>query len=560
MNDERTCAYFSMEIALTPEIPTYCGGLGVLAGDTVRSAADLGLSMVAVTLVHRKGYFRQTLTEDGWQRENPDDWWVEELLEELPERACVSIAGREVKIRTWKFDQRGIGGKSVPVLLLDTDLKENESWDRTLTHYLYGGDSYYRLCQEVVLGIGGVRMLRALGYSEIKRFHMNEGHSALLALELLEERLKTEGRIEPMQEDIDYVRKQCIFTTHTPIAAGHDKFSNEIVRSVLGSHPIFAEEDLILQGGVLNMTFLGFNLSHYLNGVAKRHGEISRKLFTNYTIDSITNGVHAATWVSSPLASLFDKYIDGWRRDNSSLRYALNLPQDELWQAHSQAKSELLNFVASKAGVTLRKELFTLGFARRMTEYKRPTLLFSEPERLRQIGKTCGGLQVVYAGKAHPHDKRGAELIHALVEQGRSLHPEVTFVFVPDYDIEVAKYLVSGVDLWLNTPNPPLEASGTSGMKAALNGVPSLSVLDGWWIEGCIEGRTGWAIGHARSSDDQQHDDSEVLYYKLESTVAPLFFKDRAAFIDVMRHAIALNGSFFTTERMLQSYVTKAYF
>lgn len=561
MNIERTtCAYFSMEIALDAAIPTYCGGLGVLAGDTIRSAADLRLPIVGVTLAHREGYFRQIVNERGEQVEESDPWNIDEKLSLASEKISVTISGRTVYIQAWLFYVQGIQEESVPVLLLDTDIPENDAYDRTLTRHLYGGDQHYRLCQELVLGVGGVRMLRALGFKNLSRFHMNEGHSSLLVLELLQEQLQKHGRSELSEEDIDAVRKQCIFTTHTPIPAGHDKFSLDTVREVFGDHPLFEHNSLVFRENVLNMTFLGFNFSHYINGVAKLHGKVSRELFTNYTIDSITNGVHAAFWASKPITELFDKYIPGWKSDNASLRYALNLPKNEMWNAHLEAKKELLQLVQAENGVQLSSDILTIGFARRMTEYKRPEMLFSHPDRLRAIARKFGGLQILYAGKAHPHDQRGKELIRQIISQGKALAPDVQFVFLPNYDMNLAKYLVSGVDLWLNTPRPPLEASGTSGMKAAVNGVPSLSVLDGWWIEGCIEGRTGWAIGKKYPMQDEPEEDATELYLSLEYEIAPLFYNDREGYIDVMQHTIALNGSFFTSERMLEAYVTKAYF
>ncbi|HEU4340185.1 MAG TPA: alpha-glucan family phosphorylase, partial [Candidatus Binatia bacterium] len=400
-------AYFSMEIAVAAEIPTYSGGLGVLSGDTIRSAADLKVPMVAVTLLHRKGYFRQTLDRSGWQREALAGWVVENFVEEMPDRTTVTVEGRTVRLRAWRYEVRGNGGFRVPVYFLDADLPENSDWDRTLTDFLYGGDPHYRLCQEVILGIGGVKMLRALGYKHIERFHMNEGHASLLVLELLDEEIKNDGRPSITHDDIEAVRKKCVFTTHTPVPAGHDQFPMDLVQSVLGRREVYDMKDVFCCEGRLNMTFLGFNLSHYINGVAKKHGEVSRLMFARYTIDSITNGVHAATWAAKPFKRLYDEYIPGWEQDNFSLRYALNIPKQEIWSAHLEAKTALIQHVNQQTNLGMTVQALTIGFARRAASYKRADLLFQDVARLKGIVAKAGVLQVIYAGKAHPQDQGG---------------------------------------------------------------------------------------------------------------------------------------------------------
>lgn len=555
-----TVAYFSMEIALETGMPTYSGGLGVLAGDTVRSAADLKVPMVVMTLLYRKGYFYQRLDASGHQSEAPVEWVVEDFLEEMPQRIRITIEGREVSVRAWRYEVAGVEGARVQVYFLDTDLPENPEWDRTLTHYLYGGDNYYRLCQEVVLGIGGVRMLRALGYESIGRFHMNEGHPSLLTLELLDEEVKKSGRSSFIQEDIDAVKGKCVFTTHTPVQAGHDQFPLELAGKVLGRDEICGNNDVFCHEGALNMTFLALNLSHYINGVAKRHGELSRHMFAGYTIEAITNGVHAATWASDPFSKLFDYYVPGWRKDNFSLRYGLSIPKDEIWKAHVLAKQRLIQYVNRETNAGLDIDWLTIGFARRATSYKRADLIFRDVERLKGISAKSGPVQMVFAGKAHPQDNEGKELIKRIFEMQKALRQELKVVYLEHYDIGLARTIISGSDLWLNTPQPPLEASGTSGMKAALNGVPSLSVLDGWWIEGCIEGVTGWAIGERGESPGDPAKDAASLYDKLEKTIIPMFYHEREDYTEVMRHAIALNGSFFNTHRMMEQYVLNAYF
>jgi starch phosphorylase len=556
-------AYFSMEIGVDPQVPTYAGGLGVLAGDTVRAAADLGLPFVAVTLLHRHGYFRQHLDASGQQYEEPTPWQVEHVLEPLTPHVTVPLNGRLVAVRAWLRMVVGINGASVPVIFLDTDFDANSPSDRTLSHVLYGGDAAYRLSQEAVLGIGGVRMLRALGYSDIHRFHLNEGHSALLVAEQVAERLRRVGRTTVTHEDVEAVRQLCVFTTHTPVSAAQDRFPPALVEQVLGPIPLSQLNHLCCYEGVFNMTHLALNFSHYINGVAMRHGEVSRRTFAGYTIDAITNGVHAATWVSPPFAALYDRLIPGWRRDNFSLRYAISIPRHDIWQAHVAAKQRLVDLVNGAQATRFDPDVLTVGFARRATAYKRADLIVSDLDRLRAVATLAGRVQLVFAGKAHPHDEEGKRVIVRVCQARDVLQPHIAIAYLADYDMTQAGVLTAGADVWLNTPQPPLEASGTSGMKAALNGVPSLSVLDGWWLEGHVEGITGWAIG----SDGHSHEPSGVdsathaaaLYDRLERAVLPTFYEHREAFIDMMRYAIALNGGFFTAQRMIQEYLAKAY-
>ena len=576
-----------MEIALENAMPTYSGGLGVLAGDTIRAAADLRLPMVAVSLLYRKGYFTQRLAEDGSQTEEPVEWSVGDFLTEDPARASVSIENRRVELRCWRYSAKGVRGFEVPIYFLDADLPANTEADRNLTGSLYGGDSYYRLCQEVILGIGGVRILRALGYNDLTRYHMNEGHAALLTLQLLDEEAAKEGRKSIRSEDIEKVRSKCVFTTHTPVPAGHDRFpmeyftrvfpgqtgfldlkdasSAELMKRVLQAEQNFLDlQEAARRGASLNMTQLALSLSTYVNGVAKQHGETSRQMFPEVPIEAITNGVHAGTWTSAPFQQLFDRYIPSWREDNYSLRSALGLPAEEVWAAHLIAKHNLLETVREKTGLKFDPEVFTIGFARRATGYKRADLILADLDRLREIAKNSGHFQIIYAGKAHPNDTGGKDIIRRIFHAKKALRKAVPVVFLDDYNLELGGRITSGVDVWLNTPQFPLEASGTSGMKAALNGVPSLSILDGWWVEGHIEGVTGWCIGESRrtaagNTPADNTAEAESLYNKLESVILPLYYNDRAKFLQVMQHAIAINGSFFNTQRMVQQYITDAY-
>jgi glycogen phosphorylase len=551
-------AYFSMEICLEQAIPTYSGGLGVLAGDTLRSAADLEVPMVAVTLLHRKGYFTQTLDANGQQHEAPVLWSPETVLAAESARSSVEIAGRHVAIRAWRYDVIGAGGHIVPVFLLDTNLEENSEWDRTLTDVLYGGDSHYRLCQEVVLGMGGAAILEAMGYAADAQYHMNEGHAALITLTLLERELAGRARHDIGEADLERVRRRCIFTTHTPVPAGHDRFDEGEYKSVLGEDRAQLLVDAhVIEDHTLNMTHLALRLSRYVNAVAMRHREISQGMFPDYPIDSITNGVHALTWTAQPFQELFDRRIPEWRRDNQYLRYAIDIPLEEILDAHAATKAALFAEVQMRTGVKLDPTVITIGFARRATPYKRADLIFSDVKRLRAIAERSGKIQLIFGGKAHPRDEGGKALIRQIYAAAAELEGHVQVVYLANYEMEIAHLMTSGVDLWLNNPTKPLEASGTSGMKAALNGVPSYSVLDGWWVEGCIDGVTGWAIGRARGGPDDEIAD---LYVKLERVILPLFYGLPFSWANVMRNAIALNGSFFNTQRMVGQYVHNAYF
>jgi starch phosphorylase len=553
-------AYFSMEIGLEPEMPTYAGGLGMLAGDTLRAAADLGVPLIGITLLYRQGYFHQQLDAHGRQSESPMPWTPEDVLQPLEARVTITLENRAVAIRAWKKEIRGVFRSVVPVYLLDTQLESNSAWDRQLTDCLYGGDQRYRLCQEAVLGLGGVVMLDALGHRDVQVFHMNEGHSALLTLGLLA-RSNADGRIRDMTpEAAEAVRRRCVFTTHTPVPAGHDQFPFDLVRNVLGPDVVRAiQESGCCWHDTLNMTYLALRLSRYVNGVAQRHSEISRGMFPQTPINAITNGVHAVTWTSSPFQQLYDRHIPEWRHDNHYLRYIISAPLHEIQQAHADAKRVLLEEVRRRTGVELSHDVMTIGFARRAALYKRADLLFADRERLLRIDRDFAPLQILFAGKAHPRDDAGKALIQHVYEAAAAFGSRLPVVYLPDYDMRLAQLLCAGADLWLNTPQKPQEASGTSGMKAALNGVPSLSVLDGWWIEGHVEGVTGWSIDEDFQAPSDSVQESNCLYQKLERVILPLYYRRGADYAKVMRAAIALNGAFFNAQRMLSQYARNAY-
>lgn len=489
-------AYFSMEIALRPEIHTYSGGLGVLAGDTARSAADLDLPMVFVTLISRQGYVRQLIGADHAQIGHPDPWSPEDWAEPLPHMVAVAIEGRLVWVLPWLYTLTCPLGHVAPVLLLDTDLEQNSAEDRRITDRLYGGDEAYRLKQEIVLGIGGQNLLGALGFN-IGKYHLNEGHAALLTLPLLRETQRSDLPSPASNDlyDVAAVRDRCVFTTHTPVESGFDKFNYDLVRRVLGEYVPLDALKALAGPDRLNMTRLALNLSGYVNGVARRHAETTRTLFPGYAIASITNGVHVHRWTHAEIATLHESMSPNWGHGPEVLAFAVTLEDEVLWEAHQRAKTALVARVAETTGQQFRVDVPLVGYARRMTAYKRPELLFSDIERLKEVARKQP-FQIVLAGLAHPSDRGGQDAIQAIGAHVAALDGAIPAAFLPGYNLDLAAALVAGCDIWLNTPLPPLEASGTSGMKAALNGALNLSVLDGWWVEGCVEGVTGWSIDH----------------------------------------------------------------
>ncbi|MDR3741649.1 MAG: alpha-glucan family phosphorylase [Terracidiphilus sp.] len=550
-------AYFSMEIAIQPAMPTYSGGLGVLAGDTLRSAADLGVPLAAFSLIHRKGYFQQHLSPSGDQTETTQPWNPADFCKEEAARVTVAIEDRVVTVRAWRYDLLGRSGHIVPIYLLDTDLEGNSGWDRGLTDHLYGGDDNYRLQQEIVLGMGGARMAQALGLNP-NVYHMNEGHAALLTQALLESQLSGGPLGTVTDFDVAQVRRKCVFTTHTPVPAGHDRFSLEQSNRILGGDRTARLERLgCVRDGMVNMTLVALRFSRYANGVAMQHGKVSREMFPEFAIDSITNGVHGPTWTSVPVQQMLDKHLPTWRRDSLNVRNAIDVPESDMIEAHRRAKEALLTEVATRTGLVLNPKVLTLGFARRAATYKRAGLLFTDPDRLLKIAKEAGGLQILYAGKAHPADGPGKELIHGVIETAAKLSNDMLrIVYLENYAWDLGALLTSGVDVWVNTPRRPYEASGTSGMKAALNGVPSLSILDGWWIEGCTEGVTGWAIEDGANDAEE----AESLYRKLETAVVPAYNDAPEKWAHLMRTTLAFNGSYFNTNRMVHQYVRNAYY
>jgi len=509
-----------------------------------------------VSLVSQAGYFRQEIDSKGRQVEKPDWWDPARWCAPLDAIVAVEIEGKPVWIRPWLYVHTSTSGYRTPILLLDANVELNSTENRTLTRHLYGGNEVYRLKQEIILGIGGVRILQALGF-EIDVYHLNEGHAALLTLELLNRRpispAAQHGNKLPY--DVSAVREHCVFTTHTPVEAGHDRFSYQLFERLLPDFVDATALKLLAGEDQLNMTRLALNLCGYVNGVARRHAETTRRMFPGYRIDAITNGVHAGTWTHEGFAELYDRHVPQWQHEPELLVRALQISEDEIWRCHRSAKRDLVRHVKKRTRVELDKDALTIGFARRMTGYKRPLLLFQDLDRLTELASQHP-FQIVLAGKAHPRDHEGKEAIRQIHQIVHRLRGKITCVFLPNYDMQVAKTLATGVDVWLNTPSPPLEASGTSGMKAALNGVLNLSTLDGWWIEGCIDGVTGWPIGGER---DNVADHSAAVYEKLEEDVLPLFFNDPERWRWMMKQAIGNIAYYFNSHRMMRRYATEAY-
>jgi starch phosphorylase len=592
---EEQLAYLSAEFAVHTSVPIYSGGLGLLAGDTCKEASDLGLPLVAVGAFYPDGFFRQTLSADGsqvatYQRINTDQTPLLRVCNDDGSKFLVELPmdGRRVRVAVWRLQ---VG--RVPIFLMDTDIPENEPWDRDLVARLYGGDNQVRLRQEMILGIGGMSVLKALGYTP-SVIHLNEGHAAFASLELLRENLE-EGKT--LEESIEACRGRLVFTTHTPVKAGHDEFSFQMMEDHflhfwerLGlSREQFLQLGTPPGGNTFSMTVLALNTSRKANGVSRRHGEVSREIWQflfpgrsveEVPITSITNGVHVPTWLSGPMVRLLQKHLGNeWMRAHDSPEAwdgVLEIPDEELWATHTALKSRMFRFVRERArrrwmndsiapsqvvamGSLLDPGTLTIGFARRFATYKRATLLFRDLERLKRIlHNPWLPVQIVFSGKAHPADEPGKFFLRQVYESCSSSGFGGHIAFVENYDKEVAHHLVSGVDVWLNTPEPPKEASGTSGQKASLNGVINCSVLDGWWCEG-YNGENGWVID---GEDDEAA--ANKIYQLLESEIVPRFY-DRdpddtpKRWVATMKEAIRSTAAPFSARRMVKDYCEKLY-
>ena len=527
-------AYFSMEIAVDEKLNNYAGGLGILAGDLLRSAADQKIPMVGISLLNRFGYFNQVISR-GKQKEQYEENNLN-LLKKIKTKTKIIIGRDEVTVGAWVYFVKGISGFKIPVYFLDTNFPENKKIYRTLCDRLYGGSHLTRLRQEIVLGRGGIKILEALKIKPDK-YHINEGHGAFAFVELF---------LKDRKKDLKQLKRHCAFTTHSPMKAANDIFSvAEVKRSFL-DFPFFLT-GLIDEEG-LNMAKIAMHFSGLINGVSKKHAAVSREIFSEPKIKAITNGVHLNFWTSEPFQKIYDKNFSGWRSNNKLLAKK-SLALDELWTAHQEAKRKLLTRVLKESGEFLPLDVFTVVVARRFAVYKRSDLILQNMRRLIKIHKKNGPIQIIYAGKAHPNNPEGKKIISDVLEISKKYQDKIKIVFLENYDINLAKLLVSGADLWLNNPLPPNEASGTSGMKAAVNGVPQLSTLDGWWLEGCAENRTGWAIKSLNNFSD-----NKALLDVLENKILPTFYQNKLGWQKIMASTIKLNAYKFSSERMVKEY------
>ncbi|MBW6440434.1 alpha-glucan family phosphorylase [Patescibacteria group bacterium] len=557
-------AYFSMEVAINSEMMTYSGGLGVLAGDTLKTFADFKYTAVGITILHEQGYVKQSLDSAGQQISKSVLWNKEENLTKLPFTIEVPLSDHVVVCAIWQYNIEGQFGDIVPVYFLDSNLPQNTEYDRTFTSHLYGGDRFYRLCQEQLLGLGGLILLEMLNYNsdKVRIYHLNEGHASFVGLALYEQAKKL---FSTHIEVIDYIGSKLVFTTHTPVEAGHDRFLISDVKHTLPASLFEKIPQECFLEDKLCMTLLSLYFSGIVTGVAKMHEKVTEKMFPEYDIIPVTNGAYHLEWTHPDLKKVYDEYIPEWTIDPSSLRKAISIPDEKIWDAHVEAKKKLIKYVNQFSENEFSVDVCTLGYARRFTSYKRPALILADLEKLENMISAVGSLQIIFAGKAHPSDEKGKDSIRGIYEIIQKHQGKIKMIFLEDYNMEMAKKLVAGVDIWLNTPLQKFEASGTSGMKASFNGVPHLSVLDGWWPEGWTEGVTGWSIG--KNSSEARIDDLtswnfevEDLYQKLATNILPLYYQDRLGFIKIMKHALALNGSHFNTYRMMNDYVAKVYF
>ncbi|MBU0529911.1 alpha-glucan family phosphorylase [bacterium] len=538
-------AYFSAEIGISAKLPTYSGGLGVLAGDHIKAAADAELPMCAVTLLYKEGYFKQRIDDDGKQTEAYPQFDPNPLLKKLPIKFTLPLRKRDVWIQVYEYRHKGLTGHEIPIYFLDANLEENFRDDKVITLRLYSGDKDHRILQEAILGFGGIKLLDELQYNDIETYHMNEGHAAFIIMQLLR---KYNGNHEE-------VRKRCHFTTHTPVPAGHDEFAIDRCERMLDGL-LWKSLSKIhsIQNGRLNMTELGLHFSRSANGVSKLHGEVAQNQFPDYKIGYITNGVYHPYWVGKEFREVFDNRLPGWRGDPNRLLNIDAILPEELITAHQSHKDFLLGYANSQTQMALSNDVLTIGFARRAARYKRASLIFNDLERLVEIGR--GKIQIVFAGKAHPADNDGKSIIYDIIQNAKKLFGTIKVVYLENYNLWLGRIITSGVDVWLNTPRRPNEASGTSGMKAALNGIPNLSILDGWWAEACKHGKNGWGIGNSELVDDEA--DANHLYELLENEVIPIFYNNQDKWVSIMSESIK-TGVNFTAYRMIKDYQEKYY-
>jgi starch phosphorylase len=538
--EKYTVAYLSMEIALESNIKNYAGGLGVLAGDILRSAAEKSFPMIGMTLLSSQGYFKQKINSAGKQIEQIDRDYDFSLLKKLDTEIELNLGKEVVKIGVWQYLISRENGLKVPVYFLDSNISGNKNIYKKLTNKLYGGDIEERLRQEIILGRGGVKMLEALGFNNIKKYHLNEGHASFVGIELF-----SRARELNNADKIETVKRQCIFTTHTPIKTVFDEFPLPLILKNQSDFPTDLPD--LIKNQKINSLDLGMYFSAHINGVSKIHQQLLNNIFPHKNISAVTNGVNSFFWTSEEFKKIYNKYFPGWREDGLKLKEAINIPNQEIWSAHQVNKQRLIDYIKNSQGTTWQAEVFTIGFARRFTEYKQPLLILSDVERLLEILETSGRAQIVFAGKAHLRDINGQEAIKKIY-QIKKKYPKLNIIFLENYSLNLAQLLVAGVDLWLNTPVPPQEACGTSGMKAAHNGVAQLSTADGWWPEGYVKNKTGWLVNNA-----------DELYECLKKEVLPLYYKQPQLWQEMMKQVISINASYFNSGRVLAQYINEAY-
>jgi starch phosphorylase len=543
---KETYAYFCMEIAINENIPNYAGGLGILAGDTLLSARDMGIRMIGVTLLYKEGFFRQEIGFNGEQLEKPEKWDPYEHLEKLPQEFSISFQNRDIIFEIFQYTLN----QKTKVIFLNTDNKKNHPKDRLICKRLYNKtDKDIFLQQMILLGIAGEKALQILGYDNIKTYHINEAHSGFLTLALKAKELSDEE-----------VRSKCVFTIHTPLKSAHPKIPLDLLKKYLpkGFFEILPEQSKF--DNSLLLADMVINYSKYTNSVSKRNQQKLQKMYPNQKIETITNGINVARWVSLEMKKLFDKYIDFWKKHPVNLEAVNLIPDAEILSARASAKKRLEKELKKTCNEKFDSNIFTIGFARRFVTYKRADFIFRDPKKLNEIAEKYEGIQIVFSGKAPKDQPEGRDLLKKILQYKNSseLSKKIKIFFLPNYNIKLAKILIPGVDLWLNNPIIPLEASGTSGMKGALNGVPHLSTLDGWWKEGAQESVTGWTIGKGKEGIEYEKEDLKSLYHKLEE-ICDIFYNYPEEWLDIQKNTISINGKYFNTNRMLGEYIRNAY-
>ncbi len=535
-----------MEIGLEDGIKQYAGGLGILAGDTLKAAADSKYPMIGVTLLYKKGYFRQMLSENAEQLEIADEWDYTKFLENTGKLIDVPFYQSFAKAEIWVYKVKGFSGFEVPVIFLNFDLPQNRDSEKFISYNLYTNYSETRFRQEIGLGIGGVKALEALGY-KVNKYHLNESHAAFAILEA-----------RKMTGSKELAKSKIVFTTHTPAEHGHIQYGKNFIEEIMAQEYSKLllddyEEDRI------HLTKFCLENCSYANAVSQRHGQVSRKMFPEKNIHSITNGIHTRTWAAKATTEVLDKYLTGWKGDPSVLRGATAIPDEEIFNMHKKNKRELFEYIKAKNSIELDESKFSIGFARRVDGYKRSGFIFTDIEILKYLAEKFGGIYVFLSGKAYFDYGPAEDLIRQFIKHSKEDLGALKVIYLEDYGMQISQLMIQGCDIWLNNPKKPLEASGTSGMKAALNGVPSFSTIDGWWVEGWKEGVTGWSIGSEDMNQVQDTIELHDLYCKLEHTIMPTFYANQPEWIEIQKNAIAFNASYFNTDRMLREYIEQAY-